>query len=280
MTEKTGFIKILKFKINRISLQNDFSYDFEMMGFIKKIRVKLKVMLRSDGRSVIKKGLGSGLIWTHKVSDLRYLLGEYEPALSAWLKQKMEEGKSFIDIGANAGYFSLLAAKYKIEKSQQIFAVEPMQANIDLIKKHVNWNNYSEINIIPVAIADTERMVEFSASENLAANTYSETSTLHKNSPKISIEAKSLDNIINGLKIENFVIKIDVEGAELDVLKGGKKTLEAHKPELILATHECHVKGVEQDCLDFLHAIGYTCVPIEDEKFVVGQQDYLCRYER
>jgi len=250
-----------------------------MAGFLRKSAVKLKLILKPIGYSKIKRGPGSNLYWTHEVSDLRYLSGEYEPALANWLKAKMEQNYSFVDIGANAGYFSVLAAKYATNKMQRIIAIEPMAENLELIKKHMEWNNYSNIELFPFAIADSDRMVEFSDSPNMAANTYNEQSSLHKSSPKISIIARSLDSICADLNLKNFVIKIDVEGAELDVLKGAKKILETHKPELILATHECHVKGVEIDCLDFLHALGYVCEPMEEEKFIPGQQDYLCRYK-
>ncbi len=247
-----------------------------MAGFFRKGVVKLKLILRPKAHSRITKGFGSGLIWTHKVSDLRYLLGEYEPELAIWLKSKMEQGYSFIDIGANAGYFSLLASKYSKSKTQRIIAVEPIKENLRLISNHIELNHLNSIEVLPIAVADNDRVVEFSASSNLAANTYSETSSLHKNSPKIPIEAKCLDSICDKLELKNFVVKIDVEGAELDVLKGAKNTLIIHKPELMLATHECHSKGVERDCIDFLKKLNYHCEPIKEEKFVPGQQDYLC----
>lgn len=250
-----------------------------MAGFFRKCVVKLKLVLRPEAHSKIKNGLGFGLTWTHKVSDMRYLLGEYEPELATWLKSKMEQGYSFIDIGANAGYFSLLAAKYSASKEQRIIAVEPIKENLELIRNHIALNNLSRIEVLSIAVADTDRVVEFSSSPNLAANTYNETSSLHKTSPKISIEAKCLDSICDNLQLKKFVVKIDVEGVELDVLKGAKNTLLTHKPELMLATHECHSKGVERDCIDFLKSLNYNCEPILEEKFVPGQQDYLCSYK-
>lgn len=249
-----------------------------MTGLFRKVILKLKLILRPKAFSRIKRGYGTGLYWTHEVSDMRYLLGEYEPELAAWLKEKMQKGYSFIDIGANAGYFSLLATKFLINDSQRILAFEPMPENIRQLTNHRDKNSASKIEIYPLAVADTDRVVEFSDSTNHAANTYNEASVLHRNSPKIPIQAKSLDSICNDSGLTSFVVKIDVEGAELDVLKGGVETLSKFKPELILATHDCHVKGIEKACLDFLSGLGYTCTPVADEKFVGGQQDYLCRH--
>jgi len=250
-----------------------------MGDFFKKAFYKIKILIRPHGFSRIKSGVGKGLLWSHQVSDLRYLTGSYEPELSDWLKQKIVSGKSFVDIGANAGYFSLLANHLSVNTQQRIVAIEPIQANIDLINKHLNLNGAIRVELMAIAVADENRTVEFSTSSNLSANTYSAESSVHKNNAKISIQAKNLDAICQELNMVNFVVKIDVEGAELDVLKGAVNVLSLNKPELILATHECHVKGVEQQCLDFLKTKSYICELIKEEKFVQGQQDYLCRYQ-
>lgn len=250
-----------------------------MAGFLRKGALKLKIILRPTGFSRIRRGLATGICWTHEVSDLRYLLGDYEPELANWLKSKMAQDYSFIDVGANAGYFSLLAAKFATDPSQRIIAIEPVAENLKQIKRHIEWNHYPRIEVLPFVIADRDRMVEFSNSSNLAANTYAESSSLHKNYPKVSLAAKSLDSICEDIKLKKFVLKIDVEGAELDVLKGARNVLVTHQPEIILATHECHVKNVEQDCLDFLKSVGYVCEPMADVKFVEGQMDYICKYQ-
>ena len=239
---------------------------------------KCKILLQPNGFSQIQKGDGKGLHLSHKVSDLRYLQGEYEPTLANWLKENIKKGFSFIDIGANAGYFSLVANKFIINDSQRIIALEPMQANIEIIQAHIEYNGSNRIELIPVAVADINRTVEFSDSPNLAANTYNETSSLHKNFSKIPVQARSLDSLQSELSFTNPVMKIDVEGAELDVLKGAVNILKTNNPEFILATHECHVKGVEKECIDFLSQQNYSCTPINEDKEVSGQRDYLCRY--
>lgn len=250
-----------------------------MGDFLRKAFYKIKILMQPKGKSRISRGLGQGVVWTHEVSDLRYLQGVYEEDLAAWLKEKMSLGYSFVDIGANAGYFSLLAHKFLINEQQRIIAIEPMRLNLNLIQKHISFNRAERVEVLPVAVADKDRMVEFSDSPNMAANTYNEASSLYKNSPKIAVKARSLDAIVAELGLQNTVLKIDVEGAELDVLKGASEMLSLQHPELILATHECHVKGVEQACLNFLEAKGYVCQPLDEKKLVEGQQDYLCYYK-
>ncbi|MBK9191856.1 MAG: FkbM family methyltransferase [Crocinitomicaceae bacterium] len=250
------------------------------MGLTGKIVAKLKVMLRPRGHSMIKKGHGKGLIWTHEISDLRYLTGDYEPEIAQHISNKASIGFSFIDIGANAGYYSLLAASKASDPSQVILAIEPMEQNIAQIKNHILLNKLDQIKVLPFAVADSNRELEFSATANLAANTYNSESVFFQNAPKIKIQAKSLDTICQDYSFGKLLLKIDVEGAEADVLRGAVKTLSQIKPEIILATHECHVKGVEETCLSLLGEAGYVCSVIDDQKFVDGQQDYLCTYQK
>lgn len=246
------------------------------MGLTGKIAAKLKVTLRPRGHSIIRKGFGKGIIWTHAISDLRYLTGDYEPEIAAYISQKVAAGFSFIDIGANAGYYSMLAASKANDASQVILAIEPMEQNIVQIKNHIALNKLTQINVLPFAVSDSDRELEFSATTNLAANTYNSESAFFQNAPKIKVQSKSLDSICSDYSFQNLLVKIDVEGAEADVLRGASNVLATVKPEIILATHECHVKGVEETCLSILRAAGYVCSVIDDQKFVAGQQDYLC----
>lgn len=245
------------------------------MRLVRKIIAKLKRTLNPKGYSHIMAGPGKGLLWAHEISDLRYLTGEYEPETANYILQKIQSGYSFIDVGANAGYYSLLAASQVNNPSQKIIAVEPMDKNISQINNHSKLNKISRIEVLPFAVSDTNQELEFSASENLAANTYNSESEFFKSAPKIKIQAKTLDTICRDYKFGKLLLKIDVEGAEADVLKGAAEVITKHHPEIILATHECHVKGVEQECLNILINAGYKCLKIDEQKYVKGQQDYV-----
>ncbi|MBK9593250.1 MAG: FkbM family methyltransferase [Crocinitomicaceae bacterium] len=119
------------------------------------------------------------MIWTHEISDLRYLTGDYEPEIAQYISKKVSDGFSFIDIGANAGYYSLLAASKAKDPSQVIVAIEPMEQNIAQIKNHIVLNKLSQIKVLPVAVSDSDRELEFSATSNLAANTYNSESDFY-----------------------------------------------------------------------------------------------------
>jgi len=246
------------------------------MGLKGKIVAKLKNKFRPKGYSTIKSGWAKGLIWSHNISDTRYLAGDYEPDIAFHILTRSESGFSFIDIGANAGYYSLLAATKAVDPAQIILAIEPMEQNISLIKNHIYLNKLTQIKLLPFAVSDSDRELEFSAAPNLAANTYISQSDFFQNAPKIKIQSKSLDSICKDYSFKNLLLKIDVEGSEVDVLKGATNLLTQYRPEIILATHECHVKGVEEECLRILESFGYSYAKIDEQKFVPGQADYLC----
>jgi FkbM family methyltransferase len=245
-----------------------------MYQTIIKIVLKLSRVLKLNAIFKIRSGIMKSVKWHSSIPDSRYIIGNYESNLANTRQSEVIQGKRFIDIGANAGYFSLLASRYG-EPFKIHIAIEPMPGNIDLLKNHLEINDINNVIIEQIAISDKEGVIEFSNSDNLAANTYKKESTMFNNK---TITVKTID--LNTFAIQNKLddncfIKIDVEGAELDVLKGGLTYLKTFKPKLLLATHDCHVKNVKKDCLDILESIGYKYVVLDDIK-IDGQEDFLC----
>lgn len=243
-------------------------------------KIILKAVRKFGGNKLMKirAGVLKGYRWSVAIPDSRYLLGSYEEDLSRRIQKQVKEGKRLVDIGANAGYFSLIAARNGKAEINHI-AVEPFPANVQLLQSHLKENNISNVLIEEIAIADKSGEIEFSNTPNLAANTYkSESSIFSKN--VIKVRAEDLDSFSERHHLDsNCLIKIDVEGAEFDVLKGGKNFLQTHHPNIVLATHDCHVKGVRDDCLNFLNSIGYSYEVLEDEK-IDGQEDFFCYSEK
>ena len=238
-------------------------------------KIVYKVMRSSNSRKNlrIKSGQCEHLKWNVSVTDSRYLLGTYEPELAKIVEREVKEGKRFVDIGANAGYFTLLAARNNPEIAH--LAIEPFPENVALLKEHLFINDFANTKVLQVAVSDEVGEVEFSDSGNLAANTYKTESTIFRGN-KIKVKTTTLTELAksNDLDAECF-IKIDVEGAELDVLQGGIDYLQKFHPDIVLATHDNHVKGVKDKCLNLLEGIGYQITALEDIK-IDGQEDFIC----
>ena len=247
-----------------------------MSANLRKILLKLKQKFNNNPKktALIQKGPLKGFRWNINITDTRYILGEYESSQTELILSKLKNKTKFIDIGANAGYFSLIA-KSKFPNIE-ITLFEPLPINIEHIDQHFSENNMTEAYTLKkVAIGEQTGETEFSDSGNAAANTIMKESSLMNSSKKIKVQIETIDQNASSLNwdAETF-LKIDIEGAEFMALKGGEQYFKKYHPEFILATHDCHVPGVEKQCLDFIQELGYQYELIKDDK-ISGQTDYL-----
>lgn len=232
----------------------------------------------------IFKGLLKGYKWS-TAYNYEYILGNYED--DKVIKQILHWCKPntvFYDLGANIGYYSILAAQ-KITTGK-IYSVEPLPENSNVLKKHLQINaNKLQSKVIEIhefVIADVSKEVEFS---NHAVyndgNTYvSKSFVFNEAVQKIKVQAYSIDDLIAKGHLLPDIIKIDVEGAELDVLKGAIKTLESSKPNIFLATHSCHVPNINEHCIAFLQQLNYVCIHTGNyNKNYKGLDDYFAVHQ-
>lgn len=86
-------------------------------------------------------------------------LGTYEPEVKKTFLQFLRPGMTMIDVGANIGYYTLLAAR-AVEQSGHVYAFEPMPTTVALLRKNVEENGYSDrVTIVPKAVADKSSQV-------------------------------------------------------------------------------------------------------------------------
>jgi len=248
-----------------------------MKNILLKIRLKIQRKLNPNKFKKIQSGFLKGKLWKIGIPDSRYIIGNYEPELSKIIFNETQLGKQFVDIGANAGYFSLLASQYSNKK---VISIEPMPENVQFLNEHIKMNKINNIEVLPIAISDKNGEIEFSNSDNLSANTYKKESVMFKGEG-IKVQTISLQELAERNSLDsNCFIKIDVEGAEFDVLEGGKDFLKKHHPNLMVATHDCHLAGVKEKCIQILTELGYTTTPIKEEKEILGQEDFYCVFDK
>jgi FkbM family methyltransferase len=148
-----------------------------------------------------------------------------------------------------------------------------------ILCEHLLLNRQTNIIPVSVAISDRVGLIDFSSMNDSVSYTYQKSSAFYGNKNlNIKVFMLSLDVLINDFNFPvPHVLKIDVEGAEYDVLKGGSGLIMHHRPAILLSTHEPHLKGVEENCLAFLQEQGYFCkrLPNEPDRFP-GLNDYWC----
>ena len=230
------------------------------------------------------KGPLKGYLWSTG-SSYEYILGYYEDpetvkTFLSWLKPETV----FYDLGGNAGFYALLANRFI--SSGRIYSFEPSPSAQRIFQEHVKRNSSfisnNNIRLLPYALSDSEKQVEFSNDRvQKEGNTYITESSVFSNAEDfLTIPCYSVDGLLKLKYDKPDVIKIDVEGAEYDVLKGAVNTLTLYKPNILLATHDCHLPGVKDKCLDLLRQLGYRLKHTGNHnKQLAGLDDYIAIHE-
>lgn len=144
----------------------------------------------------------------------------------------IEKGKTVVDVGAHVGFFTLKAAR-TVEERGSVIAIEPEPENANLLRENVNRNNLSNVEIQEIVAGDEKGKTKLYEAPRSAWH-----STVKPTVEYIEVNMNTLDNIISKLKISNpDFVKIDVEGAELEVLKGAENMLNGGDLELSIAAY-------------------------------------------
>lgn len=180
--------------------------------------------------------------------------------LLQFLVQSIPPGGVFLDIGANIGVYST-TLWIAMDGNVKIYAFEPVPSTITILRETLNLNNVEAL-IEPIALSSEDGELILSAHSDGANNYWVKNSDSSINCPSMSVATMRLDDWCESHpdQIPNAV-KIDVEGHELEVLKGAKRTLQVYKPALLV---ECHCAswddlGVSRvQFIDFINSLGYT----------------------
>jgi len=136
---------------------------------------------------------------------------------------------TFVDVGANIGYFSLLAAVC-VGPRGKVVAFEPSTRNCALHQLSANANGFGQIEIQPFAVAESSRLMIYDpqASNGIVSDFEGDPKVL---ASRQVVRAVTLDDALRSAdRID--AIKLDIEGAEWRALKGGQAVLARHRPVL------------------------------------------------
>lgn len=198
-----------------------------------------------------------------------FWLGYYNLQIVPYIKSTLLPGMTFIDIGANIGEISMVAAKC-VGSTGCIIAFEPIDVIADELQSNITRNQLSQISVVRTGLSD-------SASNNVpiyASCGQGRLGDEHHNglgsifgvatgeTPLQRITITTLDAYLDSHPPERIdMIKIDIEGAELPCLKGAERTLRKFKPTLIVEVQDttANTAGYRaRDILDYLTGLDYT----------------------
>jgi FkbM family methyltransferase len=191
------------------------------------------------------------------------LLGDYEPVETAFIEGFLKPGMAFIDIGANIGWYSVLAAK-RVGPQGRVYSFEPRPDTCGALRKSLAENGFDHARVSQLALSDSPGRLIVASQGNSPGGTWLlTTEALNAAFPasayRYDVEVARLDD----LPIERCdLLKIDVEGAEYRALSGARQTLSRLKPVILSEVNPSVLKAVSgvsvAEYLALLFDIGYT----------------------
>ena len=165
-----------------------------------------------------------------------YVRGEAEIPVQQVLAERIKPGITFYDLGANIGFFSLLAARLVGAKGK-VFSFEPDATVVTRLRRNVARNRFGNVTVVEAGIwsASGERnfVVADAASPDHGLGRFAMADGVSAGTP---VRCVALDDFIRTAPPPD-AIKCDVEGAEAEVFLGAEKLLEAHRPWIVCEIH-------------------------------------------
>lgn len=163
-----------------------------------------------------------------------YLYGCYEYEVTQLVRDLITPQTVFFDVGANIGYYSLLAAS----RAKLVFAFEPMKAIFDRLAKNVKRNGLSNVTMVNAAVSDRDGddTIFTQPSSN---NTGLASLQASEGAVPESVPAVTLDTLIREHRLARVdLMKVDIEGAEVRAFEGGRELLSpSDAPDVIFEAH-------------------------------------------
>ena len=215
-----------------------------------------------------------------RVSRTLYLYRTFEPAISALLPKLIKPGDVVADAGANFGYFTVLAAR-AAGPGGKIFAFEPDPRNIERLQAVIDANGAKQVELVKVGLFDRVGPVTFNLG-NEAEDNLGSSSIIEKGNGRaqIEIQVTTLDEFARERGVDRIdLMKMDIEGAEVEALAGASKFLGEHRIRQILVEMHVFVVG-RQKALDLAGRIlshGYHGYYIHEEGANSGQAGSFLR---
>lgn len=196
---------------------------------------------------------------------LRRALGVFEYWKTRLLTDLIKPNMTIVDVGVNKGYYSLLFAKLMNDKGK-VLSFEPNPDNCFWIRKSIEVNGYKCIKLYQCALSDKEGLATFYLGKKSGWGSLFYSSSARPDRKKITVKTRKLDDILDEEGIDGIdLIQIDVEGADLLVLKGAKDTLKKSKNVKLTMDIDVRSKEERKQLFEFLTSCGFQIFNVGKE---------------
>jgi FkbM family methyltransferase len=207
---------------------------FRRVDFRGKGRLRRVLPVRESGTAVIDVG-GARLKLDLRESLQRdFLFGLYDrPELE--LVRRELAGGDFVDVGAHVGMYSLVAAS---ETHGRVLALEPNPSARAQLLANVELNGFTNVVVAPKAAAASPGRAQLHVPTTPDPSFSSLEAGRFAEGEPVDVEVTTVDDEVEAHGLRPTLVKIDVEGGELDVVAGMARTLAAHRPTLLVEVSE------------------------------------------
>ena len=215
------------------------------MTFLKKLFLHVRLP--------IKRGPNLGRRWSVSTAK-NYFYGRFVPGKAACLPQLLRAGETVWDIGAHCGYTALIISQ-AIGASGRCVAFEPNPWNRRLLDLHLQWNHTTNVSVLPYALSGADGETSFGWERDQRASSISS----HLGGAGWRVPVRHVDGLIAaGEAPAPTFLKIDVEGAELELLHGAARLL-TDEPNLLIIL-STHTAKLHETCSALLRAAGFVII--------------------
>jgi len=191
--------------------------------------------------------------------------GSWEPEVTDAIRQCVQPGMTVIDIGAHSGYFTLLLSKL-VGPEGKVIAFEPLPANFRFLEENVSLNALQNVIARREAVAERSGEMKFEFPHEVASLVAGPVLESESRGTFV-VPGVSLDDCFHEIGLAVHFIKMDVEGAEADVLRGARDTLTSFHPCMMIELHNMNTQTGRHPAVILAEEYGYQVEWIEEDRY-------------
>lgn len=186
----------------------------------------------------------------------RYFPADYEPAKQLFLRQQCRSSSTVLDLGAHIGLYTVLMSRY-VGPAGRVVAFEPTPATLRHLQRTIRLNHLSNVEIRAQAVSGSTGVAFLNDTGDPVSNANSLT-PIDRAQAQLGVRTTTLDDLV--LPDPVSCVKMDIEGAEVDALRGATALLERDRPAMTIEIHPVQLGLADHQAVevwDLLDTIGY-----------------------
>lgn len=181
----------------------------------------------------VRGGVADGLVMGTAHASADYAQGTNELPVQEAVRDRLSPGGVFYDVGANVGFFALMAARI-VGEGGAVYAFEPLPRIATEARANAERNGFTNIQVIEAAVSDRDGRATLVVTGHPGGASLSEADANVDATGTVTVTTVRLDTLVESGAIRPpDVVKVDVEGVEPEVVEGLRATLLTHRPTVV-----------------------------------------------